>query len=70
MNTYFNYSNSYYELFSCGYISYNADECYGNADICGAAGVAGNCVNSDGSYSCTCLAGYALNTDTNYCDGK
>ena len=39
------------------------DEC--GSDVCDQI-----CVNSPGSYVCTCRSGYVLNSDTSTCDSK
>lgn len=44
----------------------DVDECAENPDVCGRGQV---CGNTNGSYSCDCLAGYAKNAD-GVCSGK
>ena len=41
------------------------DECAEDSDGCSQ-----NCHNTLGSYTCSCNAGYRLNTDGHACDGK
>lgn len=43
----------------------DVNECSPSNGGCGGA-----CVNTDGSYTCSCDAGYVLNTDKHACNGK
>ncbi len=48
------------------------DECAANATLCSdPTVVAGSCVNTPGSYQCTCKPGYqGFDRTTNTCSGK
>ena len=56
---------------SCLFYRYNQispsdiDECTDGTDNC-----TGECVNTEGSYLCTCSAGYELRDDNNTCVGE
>ena len=43
----------------------DVDECKDQNGGCGH-----NCSNTVGSYHCSCLSGYTLNTTDNTCEGK
>ena len=56
----------YYEILKgrCALIS-DSNECYTGNGYCSQA-----CINTLGSYKCSCLSGYVLNMDNRSCDGK
>ena len=43
----------------------DVDECADGTDLC-----AQNCLNTIGSYTCSCNTGYRLAMDEKMCDGK
>ncbi len=56
MNCNYNYDHSFIE---------DIDECVKNTDGCSQT-----CTNNNGSFTCSCGAGYTLATDDVDCDGK
>ena len=59
-------------VFNCNYFNCNTvifiidiNECSSNNGGCG-----GTCVNTAGSYHCTCPAGYSLAPNSHTCNGK
>ena len=55
------YASDEYVIFS----HEDVDECASDTDNCQH-----NCHNNVGSYTCTCMSGYRLNSDGRQCDGK
>ena len=49
----------------CTCLCLDIDECRDNTDSC-----AQNCINTVGSYSCTCNTGYSLASDRHTCEGR
>ena len=52
-----------YEPAENGHLCINVDECANNPDIF----VHGNCIDTEGSFSCECQEGYCISLDTMLC---
>ena len=52
-------------LYWCHFTFSDIDECATGADNCQQ-----DCIDNDGSFTCTCMDGYMLNADNVNCDSK
>lgn len=62
---YYYYAPYSYNYTFCTCLCLDIDECRDNTDGC-----AQNCINTVGSYSCTCNTGYSLASDRRTCEGR
>ena len=59
-------TNEIFKCISLFYLFIDIDECAEKDGCCAN----GNCVNTIGSYKCSCLDGYLLSKDAQTCNGK